>query len=164
MLDIDGDDALFDWIAEIDFSDEENEGGHVNDSKESIAGSPSGADDDRRFGPAVKDQHRQGGPEESKLQLSTCDADHGVGRHCRQRCREHRNPASSVVAHPTSPCARQLSLIRSPLRPARSLSRQLLRALAHCNAQRQQPSKSAQTSRSWDRHSQPERGDADRIQ
>ena len=32
----------------------------------SIAGSPPSADDDRRVGPAVNDQHKQGGPTKSK--------------------------------------------------------------------------------------------------
>ena len=65
VLDIDGDNEILNWVPETDFSDEENEDDQVNDSKESIVGSPPVADDDRRFGPSVQDQHQQGGPEES---------------------------------------------------------------------------------------------------
>ena len=63
---------------DIDVSDAKGPGRHrarangdadggrlTDDSTESIVGSPPGADEDRRVGPALHDQQQQGGPTES---------------------------------------------------------------------------------------------------
>ena len=49
----------FNWIPEIDASDEKAEDDRTYDSKESIVGSPPSADEDRRVGPALHDQQQQ---------------------------------------------------------------------------------------------------------
>ena len=89
-------DANFNWIPELDASDEEGEDDHANDSKESMVGSPPGAGEDRRVRPALRDQQQQGGLTESKLRLTKVDRRSGRLRESRSCTCDTRACAKGV--------------------------------------------------------------------